>query len=56
MYAAATVVMSGLACRRGYCGRGLTTIDIDGDGLLDLVACEQFYSSKVKVGPALYRN
>lgn len=44
------------ACPPGYAGRGLTALDFDGDGLLDLLACEQYYSPKVKTGPALYRN
>ncbi len=44
------------ACPPGYSGRGLTALDFDGDGLLDLLTCEQYYSSKVKTGPALYRN
>ncbi len=43
-------------CPPGYSGRGLTALDFDGDGLLDLLTCEQYYSSKVKTGPALYRN
>jgi hypothetical protein len=44
------------ACPPGYAGRGLAALDFDGDGLLDLVTCEQYYTSKVKTGAALYRN
>ncbi len=44
------------ACPTGYAGRGLAALDFDGDGLLDLITCEQYYSSNVKTGPALYRN
>jgi hypothetical protein len=44
------------ACPEGYAGRGLCALDFDGDGLLDLLACEQYYSPNVKTGPALYRN
>lgn len=44
------------ACPPGYLGRGLCVLDFDGDGLLDLLTCEQYYSPKVKTGPALYRN
>ncbi len=44
------------ACPPGYLGRGLTVLDFDGDGLLDLLTCEQYYSPKVQTGPALYRN
>ena len=29
---------------------------LGGDGLLDLVTCEQYYSSNVKTGPGLFRN
>ncbi len=44
------------ACPASYAGRGLAALDFDGDGLLDFVTCEQYYSSNVKTGPALYRN
>jgi len=44
------------ACPASYAGRGLAALDFDGDGLLDFVTCEQYYSPKVKTGPALYRN
>ncbi len=43
------------ACPPNYSGRGLAAIDFDGDGLLDLVTCEQYYG-KVKIGPCLFRN
>jgi len=44
------------ACPSGYEGRGVAALDFDGDGLLDLLTCEQYYSSNAKTGPALYRN
>jgi enediyne biosynthesis protein E4 len=44
------------ACLPNYAGRGLAALDFDGDGLLDFITCEQYYSSNVKVGPALFRN
>lgn len=44
------------ACPSGYEGRGLAALDYDGDGLLDLLCCEQYYSPKVKTGPLLLRN
>jgi enediyne biosynthesis protein E4 len=44
------------ACPAEYEGRGLAALDFDGDGLLDFVTCEQYYSPNVKRGPALYRN
>ncbi len=43
-------------CPPLYEGRGVAALDFDGDGLLDLLTCEQYYSPKVKVGPVLYRN
>ncbi len=44
------------ACPKGYEGRGLAALDYDGDGLLDLILCEQYYSPNVKTGPLLLRN
>lgn len=44
------------ACPTGFQGRGLAALDYDGDGLLDLLICEQYYSPKVTTGLALYRN
>lgn len=44
------------ACPPGYEGRGLAALDYDGDGLLDLLLCEQYYSPKVKTGALLLRN
>ncbi|MEX0794714.1 MAG: CRTAC1 family protein, partial [Pirellulaceae bacterium] len=44
------------ACPPGYQGRGLAALDFDGDGLLDLITCEQYYSAQVATGPALYHN
>lgn len=43
-------------CPPLYEGRGVAALDYDGDGLLDLLTCEQYYSPKVKHGPLLYRN
>jgi len=42
-------------CPPGYAGRGLSALDFDGDGLLDLLMCERYYGA-VNTGPALYRN
>lgn len=44
------------ACPAGFQGRGLAALDYDGDGLLDLILCEQYYDPKVKTGPLLLRN
>ncbi|MSU77966.1 MAG: CRTAC1 family protein [Gemmataceae bacterium] len=38
-----------------YAGRGLSALDVDGDGLLDLLTCERYYGA-VKHGPVLFRN
>ena len=38
-----------------YVGRGLSAIDFDGDGLLDLILCERYYGA-VKYGPVLLKN
>jgi hypothetical protein len=38
-----------------YAGRGLAAVDLDGDGLLDLITCERYYGP-VSVGPVLFRN
>lgn len=43
-------------CPPGYAGRGAAAFDYDGDGLLDLLTCEQYYSPNVERGPVLYRN
>ncbi|MBI1247816.1 hypothetical protein GC197_08195 [bacterium] len=43
-------------CPEGYAGRGVAALDYDGDGLLDLLTCEQYYSPKVQRGPVLYHN
>lgn len=44
------------ACPAAYAGRGVAALDFDGDGLLDFVTCEQYYSANVETGPALYHN
>lgn len=38
-----------------YSGRGLSAIDADGDGLLDLLLCERYYGP-VSTGPILLKN
>jgi len=43
-------------CPPGYAGRGAAALDYDGDGLVDLLTCEQYYSPNVERGPVLYRN
>lgn len=44
------------ACPLGFQGRSVAALDFDGDGLLDLAACDFYYSSKATAGIALYRN
>lgn len=44
------------ACPAGFQGRTVAALDYDGDGLLDLVACDFYYSTKSTAGIALYRN
>ena len=38
-----------------FAGRGLSALDADGDGLLDLILCERYYGP-VKYGPILLHN
>jgi hypothetical protein len=38
-----------------FAGRGLSALDYDGDGLLDLILCERYYGP-VKHGPILLKN
>lgn len=38
-----------------FAGRGLSALDADGDGLLDLMLCERYYGP-VKYGPTLLKN
>jgi enediyne biosynthesis protein E4 len=44
------------ACPPGFMGRSVAAADFDGDGLLDLLACEYYYTPAAKKGLALYRN
>lgn len=40
----------------GFKGRGVALLDFDGDGLLDLATCEEYYGEPTRQGVALYRN
>lgn len=44
------------ACPPGVLGRTVAASDLDGDGLLDLIVCDFYYSPKVKQGLFLFRN
>lgn len=44
------------ACPPGFEGRTVAALDFDGDGLLDLLACDFYYSTKSAKGIALYHN
>lgn len=44
------------ACPAGFQGRTVSALDFDGDGLLDLLACDFYYSTKATAGIALYHN
>jgi enediyne biosynthesis protein E4 len=44
------------ACPPGFLGRGVSALDFDGDGLVDLLMCESYYGTQARAGVALYRN
>jgi hypothetical protein len=44
------------ACPPGVQGRTVAALDFDGDGLLDLIVCDFYYSTRATKGIALYRN
>jgi hypothetical protein len=44
------------ACPPGLQGRSVAALDFDGDGLLDLISTDFYYSTKAKYGCCLFRN
>lgn len=44
------------ACPAGFQGRTVLAADFDGDGLVDLLACDFYYTTKASAGVALFHN
>src|SRR5262249_44848966 len=44
------------ACPPGVLGRTVAAADIDGDGKLDLIVCDFYYTAKAKYGVRVFRN